>query len=101
MGGVGQLEPGELLAEAFALQASRTAGFHGHAMVEEDGVDALQPLGALVDQLLRDRTFARRSSTCASGTRASGSRRSISSSRISRASRRSVFARRLVSRRGA
>ncbi len=45
----GRFQLGELLVCVAALQASETAGLHGHAVVKQHGVDALQPLGALAD----------------------------------------------------
>jgi len=52
LGDRGQVQVGELLAGVLALQACKAPGLHRHAVVKEDGVDALQPLGALINQRL-------------------------------------------------
>jgi hypothetical protein len=79
-----QGEAGQLFAGVVAFEAAEPAGLRRHAMMEQHGVDALQPLGALIEERLAQPDAARRSRMCAGGIQASGNRRSTSSSRNSR-----------------
>ena len=48
LGGLWQLQVGELLVRVATLQAPEAPGLHGHAVVKQDGVNALALSAKLV-----------------------------------------------------
>jgi hypothetical protein len=52
LGGVRQLQAGELLAGVVAFEAPEPTGPCRHAVMKQHGMDALQPFGALIDERL-------------------------------------------------
>jgi hypothetical protein len=86
-----ELKRGELLVGVAPIEPGDG---EAHAVVKEHGVDALQPLGALVDERLAQPHQCAQLEDVFGRDPPCGSRRSISKSRKWRASRLSVLARR-------